>query len=148
MPIQNVPFNLFQATGVDAKTRFLRYDMNAMADFEEKTGMGLAQLMSSNAIFATTRAMLWAGLKHQDRGLTIDRVGQWMQAYVEAGGDVQTLLGACFEAAAKQRAIPGLKRSDEVEGDGTENPPATPTALSPTGSTQIDPGPVALNTES
>ena len=122
MAIKNVPFTLFQEKGVETKPRALRFDLNAMADFEEKTGMGLAQLMSTNAVYATTRAMLWAGLKHAERGLTVDRVGALMQEYVQAGGDVQDLLQACFEAALEQRAIPGLKKTDGegASQDGTD----------------------------
>lgn len=129
MAIQNVPFTLFQDKGIDRKARSLRFDMNAMADFEEKTGMGLAQLMSSNAVYATTRALLWAGLRHQERGLTIDVVGSWMQEYVQAGGDVQDLLGACFDAAQQQKAIPGLEKKKVGENEGSDPNAPTPAGV-------------------
>jgi hypothetical protein len=117
-----------------------------MADFEEKTGMGLAQLMSTSAVFATTRALLWAGLKHQDRALTIEYVGQLMQDYVaDKGGNVNELLEACMDAAVKQKAIPGLKKRGDGEGDEDPNEGLSPFR---SGGTQTSPGPVGLSQQS
>lgn len=147
MGVQNLPFTLFQNKGVETRVRSLRYDMNAMADFEEKTGMGLAQLMSTSAVFATTRALLWAGLKHQDRALTIDYVGQLMQDYVQdKGGNIQELLSACMDACVTQKAIPGLSKRGDGEGD--EDPNVVKSGSSPTTGMTIVPGPAGSESQS
>ena len=43
----------------NGRVRNLRFDVNALADFEQETGMGFAQLMKQKAIFGTARAMAW-----------------------------------------------------------------------------------------
>lgn len=142
MGLQNVPFTCFQTRGLEQKNRSLRYDMNAMSDFEQMTGMGLATLMSTRAVFAATRALLWAGLKHQDRGLTVDRVGSLMQDYVyDKGGSIDELLEACITAAIAQKAIPDTRIVGDVndEPDGGTEKNANP---SPTTGTTTAPGPV------
>ena len=132
MAAQAIPFTLFQARGVETRNRSLRFDLNAMADFEQVTGMGLAQLMTTNAVFAATRALLWAGLRHGDRALTVDMTGLLMQKYVEADGDVKELLDACLQACIIQKAIPGLKKADEETDESAAetvdpNVPSSPT---------------------
>lgn len=143
MAVQAIPFTLFQTKGIEERNRSLRYDLNAMADFEQTTGMGLPRLMATQAIFATTRALLWAGLKHADRGLTIDVVGMKLQEYVQADGEINDILKACMEACVAQKAIPGMKMADLDDDEGAGQ---TPNAQSPlislaTGTT-TDRGPV------
>lgn len=116
MGLSTTPFKLFEVfetvnNGV-IRRRSLKYDINALADFEQETGMGFGQLFSTKAIFATTRAMLWAGLKHEDKILTIDRagelIGQWMKLEKVAGvprNRIDEILIACFAAAKEQGAL-------------------------------------------
>lgn len=141
MAAQAIPFKLFQDKGLEERNRSLRFDLNAMADFEQITGMGVAKLLQTAAIFATTRALLWAGLKHQDRGLTIERIGMLMQGYVDADGDINDLLKACLDAAVKQKAIPELKFADDPDEEAPADPNGK-TPASPTTGTGNDPGPV------
>src|SRR5678815_1606548 len=75
------PFKEFSAYE-NGRQRNLRFDVNALADFEQETGMGFAQLMKQKAVFGAARAMLWAGLKHEDRGLTVERVGELLSEYL------------------------------------------------------------------
>jgi hypothetical protein len=116
---QETPFTLFEK--YDRRLgRTLKFDVNALADFEQETGMGFAQLMKQKAIFGTARAMLWAGLKHQDRALTIERVGDLIGAYLKDkdipkdNRDINTLLEVAFSAAIDQGAL-GLERTDDPE---------------------------------
>lgn len=120
------------------RERTLRFDVNALADFEQETGMGFAQLMKQRAIFANARAMLWAGLKHEDRGISIEYVGDLIGDYltdddIEDGDHtIDTLLMVAFEAAIEQRAL-GLRKSKEEPASPapTTNPdtPQTPEVL-------------------
>lgn len=115
--ILTTPFKLFETFETNARgvirRRSLRYDINALADFEQLTGMGFGQLMHTKAVFATARAMLWCGLKHEDRTLTVEQVGTLMFQYMkEMKGSIDELLTACFEAANEQGAF------GDMTGDG------------------------------
>ncbi len=121
MLIVTTPFTLFQdiessGPGAVIKKRSLRFDINALADFEQETGMGFGQLMSTRAVFATARALLWAGLKHEDRVLTVEKVGTLLGKYIQAGGDIGTALTKAFEAAKEQGAF-GNDAKDEASTD-------------------------------
>lgn len=108
------------------RKRKLKFDVNALADFEQETGMGFAQLMKQRAIFASARAFLWAGLKHEDRGLMMEQVGtligQYLQDDTVARGEhtIDNLLTVAFQAAIDQGAL-GLQKVEEDE-DGEPDP--------------------------
>jgi len=73
------------------KTRRLRFDSNAFADLEEYLGMGFKQLMKKELSFAFLRALVWAGLKWEERGLTIERAGNLVHQYLTECGDKDEL---------------------------------------------------------
>ena len=118
-----LPFDLFMGFELTPKKvvrrRTIFFDINALADFEQETGMGFGQLMSQKAIFATARALTWAGLKHEDRALTINQVGtligRWMQENPREN-TIDKILTVCFEAAKEQGAFGTM--GDDEEGDG------------------------------
>lgn len=95
----------------NGRVRRLRFDVNALADFEQETGMGFAQLMKQRAVFASARAMIWAGLKHEDRALSIEGVGMFLSDYltdesVEPGThSIDSILMVAIEAAIEQGAL-------------------------------------------
>src|SRR5687768_11197914 len=78
---RTTPFEEFKTYEYN-RPRSLKYDVNALADFEQETGMGFALMMNQRASFGATRAMLWAGLKHEDRALTIEDVGDLLSDYL------------------------------------------------------------------
>ena len=86
--LQARELNIFVEKGIESKPRYLRYDFNALADFEQINGMGLGQLLSMKAVFGTVRAMLWAGCKGDDPSLTIQGAGQLIGDYIRAGGAI------------------------------------------------------------
>lgn len=108
------------------RIRHLRYDFNALADFEQLVGMGFAQLMNMKAVFATTRAMLYAGLKHEDPGLTIEYVGELLGQFLQDGHTVDEGLTAAFEAAISQGVL-GKKKVEEEADVEILDPTARPT---------------------
>jgi len=80
------------------KERHLKYDLNAMIVFEELTGKDIIELFDGafkkikaakegkavkGKIFslADTRALLYAGLKHEDPALTQEKVGEMIDLY-------------------------------------------------------------------
>lgn len=101
---ENIPSEKNQKTG-QVRKRTLRFDINALADFEQEAGMGFGQLMSTKAMFATCRALLWAGMRHEDRGITTTNVGAKIQEYMHEGGDINEILTAVFEICKKQGAF-------------------------------------------
>lgn len=122
MLVVTTPFTLFEGIesakpGQVVRKRSLRYNINALADFEQETGMGFGQLMSTRAIFATARALLWAGLKHEDRTLTVDKVGDLLGQYVQAGGAIDVALSSAFEAAKEQGAFGDQSKNTEASSD-------------------------------
>lgn len=101
----------------EGRRRFLRFDINALADFEQETGMGFAQLMQQKATFAAARALIWAGLKHEDRILAIERVGELLWRYMKdpAASDSRTIndvLLVVLDAGVQQGAFGKVKEKD------------------------------------
>jgi hypothetical protein len=143
--IDATPFRLFESFEKNPKTgqvkkRFLKFDINALADFEQETGMGFGQLMSTKALFATTRALLWAGLKHEERTLTIEQMGALLFKYIkEEGGSIDQALKAAFEAAAEQGAL-GKEVADRMDATDGEVVRTDPPKLEAV--TRPDPAPV------
>jgi len=80
------------------KPRKLRFDINALSDAEEALGVGIGAILQQNLGIRTIRALLWAGLKWQDHGLTLQRAGTLLQKYIEDGGDLSVLEGKLVEA--------------------------------------------------
>lgn len=78
------------------KPRRLRFDINAISDAEEELGTGIGKALQMRAGIREIRALLWAGLKWEDRGLTLERTGYILQDYLNNGGsidDVSTWIG-------------------------------------------------------
>lgn len=105
----------------NGRVRRYKFDVNALADFEEKTGMGFAQLMQQKAIFASARAMLWAGLKSDDRTLSVEDVGLLMSDYLRdenvPSGEhsIDTLLTDAIAAAVEHGALGRRQEEPTVE---------------------------------
>ncbi len=65
------------------KERHLRFDLNAMAAFEEATGKNIFEEEVVKKIINKTsprdlRALLWSMILHEDEALTIKQVGAWV----------------------------------------------------------------------
>jgi hypothetical protein len=105
MAITSTPFKMFEPFDPKGTKRSLRFDVNALADFEQESGMGVSQLMATKAVWAATRALLWAGLKHEEPGLTMDRVGDLMGRFVKSGNNVNELLVEALAACQEQGAF-------------------------------------------
>jgi len=57
------------------KPRRMLYDLNAMAAYEEKTGKSFLDIPKEQINATMLRVILWAGLIHEDKTLTLDQVG-------------------------------------------------------------------------
>lgn len=127
MSAQTITFHGF-APFEKGRVRNLRYDINALADFEQLTGMGFGQLMSMKAMFATCRALLFAGLKHEDRTLTVEKVGELIQNFIDdernPNADIDYLVEKALEAAVAQGALGQRARKQAAEAEARKNAPA------------------------
>lgn len=77
------------------------------------------ELLRHKVGFAFLRAVIWAGLKHEDQALTLESVGNLIQAKLHAlddDGDRQKLIAdmteVCFEALRSQGVL-GRRRTPE-----------------------------------
>ncbi len=103
---------------IGGKERKLRYDINAAADMEELMGgKSLLYVMSQPmaAGFSAIRVLLWGGLRHAEKGLTLQRVGMMMQEYMEAGGSVESLAAKIGEAVKASKIMGESLTEEEVE---------------------------------
>jgi hypothetical protein len=57
------------------RVRRLKYDFNAVCELEDALGKPVTQLKQENVGFREMRAMLWAGLLHEEPDLTIQEAG-------------------------------------------------------------------------
>ena len=87
---------------VSGKTKRIKYDFNSIADIEEKAGAGIAKLFAEDMIgFHTIRLLLWAGLRHEDPGITVQRAGQLIKDMQEEGQSLEDIVGLMMEALTK-----------------------------------------------
>jgi len=101
------------------KPRKFRYDFNAIADLEDKAGCGIAKFLSEEkAGISTIRLLTWAGLKWQDKGMTIERAGSIVQRYIEDGGILETL-SSFIGVALKMSGVLGDGKEEDTEGNQT-----------------------------
>lgn len=84
------------------KERTLLFDLNAMVEFEEATGKSLMSGESlSNLGMKDIRALLWAGLVHEDEKITLKQVGKMVHlGNIEA---ISTSIESAFDAAMPEK---------------------------------------------
>ncbi len=76
------------------EVRNLRYDFSAMVDVESVCGgkpWGDVLYDLRRGGFSATRAVVWAGLRWEDRKLSLEDVSGMLQEYLQAGGTLQAL---------------------------------------------------------
>ena len=76
------------------KVRNLRYGMNALVTVEELTGKSITKLDLENISMKDLRTILYAGLYHEDKGLTPEKVGNLIDEY----GNITDIAGKLGEA--------------------------------------------------
>lgn len=105
---------------IGGKNKRLRYDFNAIADIEEKSGKGIGQLFDEQSIgLYSIRVLLWGGLKWEDQGLTIQRTGKLVQQFIEDGNSLEDLIPYVEEAINKSGLFgSGDPKNAEAEQQG------------------------------
>src|SRR5690554_3833088 len=95
----------------------LRYDFNAIADAEEKVGLGIGAMFSDDrAGLSSIRLLVWAGPKWRERGLTIERAGSMIEEYMVEGGSLEVLMEK-VRIAMQQSGLLQFKKVEAEEGN-------------------------------
>ena len=90
---RHTPITLPDEEG-NEQTRYLRFDLNAFAELEEEYGdIETAMTNLEKGSIKALRAILWAGLLHEDSSLTPKQVGSWISIQ-----DLPSLSGTLGEA--------------------------------------------------
>lgn len=100
------------------KPRNLRFDLAAVRDLEAALGgKPLASVINDLSMLGVNALVLslWAGLKHEDRGLNPKLVERMLEAYISDKKSLRTLGRAVNDALDET----GLFRTDEPEGNAT-----------------------------
>jgi len=89
------------------KERHLKFDLNAFAELEDIYGdINTAFEAMQRGSIKAIRAMLWAGLVHEDKSLTIEQVGEMVHL-----GNMNEVMSAITKAI--NEAMP--EAGDEAE---------------------------------
>jgi hypothetical protein len=96
--------------------------VNALAELEMALGgQSFSEVLSGEMGLATIRALVWAGLRHEDRSLTLERAGMILQKAIDGGTPLADLLAKVSEAVTSCGIF---ARADEP-AVGENPPPAT-----------------------
>lgn len=121
---RSVPITL-----LDGKPRHLYLGFNALTTLVKKLGVDIMDLQSAlkglqgAEMLETARAVLWAGLIHEDAALTLDDAGDLIDF-----GKVEELMAAILKALELSFKSGGELKN--AEKPATEIPPSTATASS------------------
>jgi hypothetical protein len=117
------------------KLRHLRFSANDLADIEEVMGgETIGELLNRNRGIRLARAMLWAGLRHEDPALVPSRIGipaagNLIEIWFKNGGTIAGLFEKIDEAMTTASDWMGTKKegagpSPKQEDDGKNLPAA------------------------
>jgi len=105
---------------INGNVKIMKFDYNAVADLEEYYGLGIAEIVSKKRIgFSTVRALYWAGLKWKDKGITIQRAGNYINELVKEGQTFEELMEPVKEALERSGLFK-FNKTDETGEEGGE----------------------------
>lgn len=105
---------------IGGRPRTLRFDTNSICDFEQVTGVSVQQLSYRSGLHVT-RALLWAGLKHEQPDLTLVKVGEWLDAYNQAVGGQLDAGQALAKKIEEALVLAGIFTPPEERGDAADD---------------------------
>ena len=98
----------------------LKYDFNALCELEEKSEMGILEIIESKKGNYTMRLMVWAGLLHENNRLTIKEAGEILNKLIQEGNTLNDIATLIFKALEKSGVI-GKQEDKKVDGDEEKN---------------------------
>lgn len=103
---------------IDGETKSFKLGNNEMCEIEEITGQSIMQIFveigSGMIKFSVLRAILFVGLKHADRSLTLNKVGDMINFKDELQGYTKAIT-ECITTS-----FSGIPKSSESLGEDTE----------------------------
>lgn len=102
------------------KPRRLRFTFNDLADVDAKLGSSVLYMLADperiaeRFNFNVFRTLLWAGLKWEDHTLTVERVGNIIDSYLEKGGDFNYVVEKLIEGLVNSGIF---KKKEEKPGN-------------------------------
>jgi len=115
MPLKSIPIILG-----DGKERHLRFDFNSFCALEEEFNISLQELpnkLAGSLDAKTLRAILWAGLIHEDEALTIRQTGALID--IENIGTITDAILKAFNLSSKTEIEP--KNGERPEPEKNQN---------------------------
>ena len=105
----NTSVGIARVTLADGESYRLRYDFNAICEYEGATGRSIANLTDGAFGARDIRALLWAGLLHEHPRMTLQKAGALMPI-----DELEELTRACVTAI---RQAFGKPEDTEAEAD-------------------------------
>jgi len=116
---------------IAGEPKLLRFDMNAVTYLEGELGKTLGQFLGdlSSGVdlgIRGARAMLYAGLRWQERTMSPDKAGDLIEKHLSQGGDLGEVLSVCGQALGENTFVKDLvkKAAEELTRDQDEDEPA------------------------
>lgn len=109
------------------KPRQLRYDLAAVRDLEANLGgKPLADVVNDLARMGVNTLVmaLWAGLKHEDRGLNPKLVERMLTNYIQEKRSLRAL-GRAINDALDETGLFRNEDEEDLEGNATPEPATT-----------------------
>lgn len=92
------------------RKRELKFRLSSAAQFEDATGATLSESLPKMGV-GTLATLLWLGIRKDDERISRNKVLDYLDSYVEDGGDVSDL----WRAVTEQLAIDGLFGKEAAE---------------------------------
>lgn len=104
---------------LDGKEKLLKLDYNSVSDLEEYYNKGFHAILSEEQIgFRLVRAFYWAALKWKEPGLTMDKVGYWLNKEIqETDKNIGDLMAPVMDALKKSRLLGTPEKDETIEGE-------------------------------
>lgn len=87
------------------KTRNLRYGMVALMKIEEKINKPISKINFEEVTTKDMAVIIWAGLVHEDKTLTPDKVAELIDEYSDLNSAAQIMGKALQEAFGSPNAV-------------------------------------------
>ena len=92
----------FIAINLD-KPRRLRYGMGASIEFEQLSGMKMTAIGDDEMSMQTVATLLYCGLKHEDKDLSLEKVIEIVDDHADSVTDVITKITEAINAAYQSK---------------------------------------------
>lgn len=80
------------------KPRTLKFGIRDVREFEQNLGYGVDELQARGQRMTALVALLFYGLRHEDKALTLPLVERKLQRYLDQGGDIIAIVDATYAA--------------------------------------------------